>query len=45
MGGSDGGDEAMTAADFDLPAEPGGRLHLAELRGRPVLLVFLRHSR
>lgn len=34
----------MQAPDFDLPAEPGGRLTLSALRGRLVLLVLLRHS-
>lgn len=30
------------APDFTLPAAAGGHLSLAEFRGRPVLLVFLR---
>lgn len=32
------------APPLDLPTIGGGRLRLEELRGRPVLLSFLRHA-
>jgi len=35
------GDEAPA---LELPALAGGRVRLAELRGQPVLVSFLRHA-
>ncbi len=33
-----------TAPPLDLPTIGGGRVRLEELRGRPVLVSFLRHA-
>ena len=35
--------EGDAAPDFTLGAVGGGQVSLRDLRGRPVLLVFLRH--
>lgn len=32
------------APHFDLPDIDGGRVRLSELRGRPVIVSFLRHA-
>jgi peroxiredoxin Q/BCP len=32
------------APGFDLPELGGGRLRLEDLRGRPLILTFLRHA-
>jgi peroxiredoxin len=32
------------APDLDLPTLDGGRFRLADQRGHPVLVVFLRHA-
>lgn len=38
--GSSGPDAGQTAPDFDLPAAGGGRLRLADFRGRTLVLYF-----
>ena len=32
------------APELDLPTLDGGRLRLEDLRGRPLLLTFMRHA-
>ena len=39
-----GPDPGTTPPDFSLPAVNGGNIRLADLLGRPIILVFYRGS-